>query len=179
MSTQTVHIHDHDFELYIPAQDIEKRIAEIASEINALQCEQAVIISVLSGAFMFTSDVCKHLNNVPEVHFVKISSYNGMKSSGAPMLDLALNTDITGKDVFIFEDIIDSGATIHRIHDYCTSRKAGSIRIASLLLKPASYNFSLPIDFVGFEIPNDFVIGYGLDCDSKGRNLPDIYKLMD
>ena len=177
MNKNTIHIHDKDFELFIPAYDIEKRCVAIANEINALKVSQPVIISVLHGAFMFTSDVCKHLHNLPEIHFVKISSYMGMCSNGAPMLDLALKTDIAGKDVFIFEDIVDSGETIHRIYDYCTQRQAGSIRIASLLLKPAAYKFSLPIDYVGFEIPNDFVVGYGLDYDSLGRNLPDLYKL--
>ena len=174
----TIQIHNQDFELYIPAQDIERRVAEIAREINALQCKNAIIISVLHGAFMFTSDVCKHLENLPEIHFVKISSYSGMCSNNVPTLDLALKTGISGKDVFIFEDIVDSGATIRRIYDYCTQRGAGSIRIASLLLKPAAYKFSLPIDYVGFEIPNDFVVGYGLDYDNKGRNLPDLYRVV-
>jgi len=175
---KTIHIHNKDFELYIPAQEIEKRVVEIAAEINALQSKNAVIISVLHGAFMFTSDVCRHLENLPEVHFVKISSYGGMCSNSVPTLDLALKTGIAGKDVFIFEDIVDSGETIRRIYDYCTQRQAGSIRIASLLLKPAAYKFSLPIDYVGFEIPNDFVVGYGLDYDNLGRNLPDLYKVV-
>jgi hypoxanthine phosphoribosyltransferase len=175
---QSIQIHDRDFELFLPAQKIERRVVEIASQINALQCENAVIISVLSGAFMFTSDVCKRLNNVPDIQFVKISSYTGMRSNGAPTLDLALKTDIAGKDVFIFEDIVDTGETIHRIHDYCTQRGAGSIRIASLLLKPDAYTFHLPIDYVGFEIPDNFVVGYGLDYDGLGRNLPDIYKVV-
>lgn len=178
MTTKSIHIHNQDFEVLIPAHDIEKRVIEVADEINDLNTFQPVIISVLHGAFMFTSDVCKHLKNLPEIHFVKISSYTGMRSNAAPTLDLALKTDIAGKDVFIFEDIVDSGETIHRIYDYCTLRGAGSIRIVALLLKPAAYKFHLPIDYVGFEIPNDFVVGYGLDYDGLGRNLPDIYKVI-
>lgn len=170
-------MHGKDFELLISAHDIEKRCIEIAHEINALQCSNAVIISVLHGAFMFTADVCRHLQNLPEIYFVKISSYTGMQSNAEPTFDFTLHDNISGKNVFIFEDIVDSGATIRRMYEYCKTQGAGSIRIVSFLVKPEAYNYSLPIDYVGFEIPNSFVVGYGLDYDNVGRNLPDVYKL--
>lgn len=173
---KTIHIHDHNFELFVSASEIEKRCTEIAEEINALNVSKPVIISVLHGAFMFTADVCKQLKNLPEIHFVKISSYTGMKSNAAPVFDLELKTDIAEREVFIFEDIVDSGETIRAMHNYCVERGAKNIRIVSLLLKPNAYKLSLPINYVGFEIPNDFVVGYGLDYNNVGRNLPDLYK---
>jgi hypoxanthine phosphoribosyltransferase len=158
-------------------QEIAARCVAIAHEINELHLENAVLISVLSGAFMFTADVCRHLHNAPELHFVKISSYSGMCATAAPTLDVALKIDIRGKDVIVFEDIVDSGETIRRIYEYCLFRGAASIRIAALLLKPAAYTLQIPIDFVGFEISNEFVVGYGLDYNNAGRTLPDIYQL--
>lgn len=176
-----MHIFDKYFTKYIDANHIKHKIESIAESINKNHNpnEDVVFLSILNGAYMFTSDLCKGLSFLPEISFVKVASYKGTKSTGIVSPLLGLDTEITHKTVYIIEDIVDSGNTIEFLYNYCKELQANNIFIVSLLFKPESYKKSIPIDYFGFSIPNDFVVGYGMDYNGLGRNLQDIYKIQD
>ena len=169
-------LYDHFFEPFISEQKISNRVRELASEIKKDYAGSSpVMIGVLNGAFIFASDLVRAFHEPCECCFVKVSTYNGMKSSGSFALDLDLKTNIEGKDIIIIEDIIDSGFTLKCFLEYLKDRKPASVSIATLLFKPDALKHELPIKYVGFEIPNKFVIGYGLDYNEQGRQLKDIW----
>jgi len=172
-------ILDRKFRESIPEETIIERIDEIAREINKdLAGKEILFLGILNGAFMFAAEIFKRINLKARISFVKIASYRGTKSSGTLNQLIGLNEEGKGKDVVIIEDIVDSGQTLENIVHEIIFRGAGSIRIATLLLKPESYTKNILIDYTGFNIPNDFVIGFGLDYDGYGRNLTSVYTLV-
>ena len=137
----------------------------------------AVLIGVLNGAFMFLSDLTKNIKVPVEVTFIKVASYVGSQSSGEVKNLIGLDLDLEGKSVIIVEDIIDTGLSMKFLLELVKEKKPKKIAIASLLLKPDALIHDISIDYVGFEIPNRFVVGYGMDYDGLGRNLPALYQL--
>jgi len=174
-----VKLHDKEFKVSIPEEKIQDAVKSIAKKINNDYKEKKVplFISILNGSFMFTADLFKHIDFVCEVTFLKLTSYKGAASTGAVRQLIGVNESIEGRDVIVLEDIVDTGITLEQILGQLKSFEPASVRVASLLFKPEAYQKDLVIDYIGMEIPNDFIVGYGLDYDGLGRNLPDIYSL--
>lgn len=139
--------------------------------------KELIIVGVLNGAFVLVADLVRKLSIRPEVHFTKYASYIGTAYSGQVKKELEVNIDFENRNVLIVEDIVDTGNTLERIITDFESHQPASLKIASLFLKPDVYDKAITIDFIGKEIPNDFVIGYGMDIDGKGRELKEIYKI--
>ena len=174
-----VRIEDKTFGIYIQDQEIQQAIQSIANEMNVLYADKKpIFISVLNGAFMFTADLLKKINVPCELSFIKLSSYSGTTSTGTVKEIVGLQEEIAGRDVIVIEDIIDTGITMQKIISQLELKNPASIRIATLLLKPESVKVPINPDFVCFSIPDKFVVGYGLDLNGIGRNLPDIYQLL-
>ncbi|MCB2194509.1 MAG: hypoxanthine phosphoribosyltransferase [Bacteroidetes bacterium] len=175
-----VKLHDKEFRVSIPAEKIQDAIAQMAVKINNdyKGKDTPLFISILNGSFMFTADLFKHIDFVCEVTFLKLTSYKGTASTGAVRQLIGVNEAIEGRDVIVLEDIVDTGITLEQILGQLKSFEPASVRVASLLFKPEAYQKDLHIDYIGMEIPNDFIVGYGLDYDGLGRNLPDIYTLI-
>ena len=167
------------FREIIPEGEIKRRIEEVAGQINRdLAGKDVVFLGILNGAFLFAADLFRRIEFPAKISFVKLASYEGTSSSGTIKELIGWNEDIKNKTIVIIEDIIDTGNTIERIIDELLIRKAYEVRIATLCFKPSAYIKSIDIDYIGFEIPDDFVIGYGLDYDGYGRNLPSVYTLV-
>jgi hypoxanthine phosphoribosyltransferase len=174
-----VTIEDKTFGIYIQDQEIQQAIQTIANEMNVLYADKKpIFISVLNGAFMFTADLLKKIEVPCELSFIKLSSYAGTTSTGTVKEIVGLQEEILGRDVIVIEDIIDTGITMQKIISQLELKNPASIRIATLLLKPDSVKVPINPDFVCFSIPDKFVVGYGLDLNGIGRNLPDIYQLI-
>jgi hypoxanthine phosphoribosyltransferase len=174
-----IRILDKKFTELITAQDIQKRIEELALQVNTdLAGKDVVFLGILNGAFLFAADLFRRIDLHSRISFVKLASYEGTGSSGKIKELIGWNEDIKNKTIVVIEDIVDTGNTLERIVDELVIRKVSEIRIATMLYKPAAYKKSIPLDYVGFEIPNDFVVGYGLDYDGFGRNLPSVYTLI-
>jgi hypoxanthine phosphoribosyltransferase len=174
-----VTIEDKTFGIYIQDQEIQQAIQTIANEMNVLYADKKpIFISVLNGAFMFTADLLKKIEVPCELSFIKLSSYSGTTSTGTVKEIVGLQEEIAGRDVIVIEDIIDTGITMQKIISQLELKNPASIRIATLLLKPDSVKVPIKPDFVCFSIPDKFVVGYGLDLNGIGRNLPDIYQLI-
>ena len=174
-----VTIEDKTFGIYIQDNDIQQAIQTIANEMNVLYADKKpIFISVLNGAFMFTSDLLKKIEVPCELSFIKLSSYSGTTSTGTVKEIVGLQEEIAERDVIVIEDIIDTGITMQKIISELELKNPSSIRIATLLLKPDSVKVPIKPDFVCFSIPDKFVVGYGLDLNGIGRNLPDIYQLL-
>ncbi len=176
---QEVKVLDKRFRMYIPEDQLQKRIAQMAEEINRDQKGKDVIfIGILNGVFLFAADLFRRINLDARISFLKLASYEGTSSTGKIKELIGWNEDITGKTVIVIEDIVDTGNTLERIVGELALRKAAEVKIATLLFKPEAYRKDVSIDYIGFEIPNDFVVGYGLDYDGYGRNLDSIYTLI-
>ena len=176
----TIQIKDKRFKTFIPEADILKEVARVANEINHdLEGEDPLFLSVLNGSFMFTADLMKHLTIPCEISFVKLASYAGTASTGKVKELVGLNEDISGRTVVIVEDIVDTGLTMQRLLETLKARNPKEIRIATLLVKPDKLQVDLDINYVAMNIPNDFIVGYGLDYDGFGRNYRDIYTVME
>jgi len=175
---QEIQIHNSTFESYLTENEIDSSIQEIAIAINSeYQDRHVLFIAVLNGSFMFCSDLLKKITVSCAVSFVKMQSYEGQETTGKVSELIGLSEDLNGVDVVIVEDIVDTGNTLEKLYALLNEKSVNSIKTATLLYKPAAYKKNLPIDFVGIEIPNEFVLGYGLDYDGLGRNLSKIYKL--
>lgn len=146
---------------------------------NDLKDEKPLFVSVLNGSFMFTADLMKYLDMPCEVSFVKLASYEGTSSTGKVKELVGLNDDITGRTVVIVEDIVDTGLTMQRLVETLKARNPKEVRIATLLVKPDKLQVPLDIHYVAMNIPNDFIVGYGLDYDGLGRNYRDIYTVIE
>jgi hypoxanthine phosphoribosyltransferase len=171
-------ILNRKFRESIPEVTINQRIGELAVRINNdLAGKEVIFLGILNGAFMFAADLFRKIDLNARISFVKLASYKGTKTSGVIKELIGWNEDIRGHNIVVVEDIIDTGETIERIIGELTLRKAADIKIAALLYKSGAYKKNISIDYVGFDIPDNFVIGYGLDFNGYGRNLPSIYTL--
>ena len=169
---------DREFSVYITEDEIQRRITALAEKTNEdLKGQDVLFFGVLNGVFLFAADIFRQINLECQVSFIKLASYDGTSSTGKIKELIGWNEDITGKTVIVLEDIVDTGATLERVIGELKLRKAADIKICTLLFKPEAYTRDIPIDYIGFEIPNNFVVGYGLDYDGYGRNLRAIYKL--
>ena len=174
-----IKVHDKSFETYLTEEMIQARVKEIAKAINKdYTGKKPLFIVILNGSFMFAADLFKHLDVEAEICFIKLASYKGMKSTGKVVTSIGLEEDLFGKDVVILEDIVDTGKTLHNFLPKLLHQQPKTLKIAALLHKPEATEYKLTLDYVGFEIPNKFVVGYGLDYDGLGRNLKEIYQLV-
>jgi hypoxanthine phosphoribosyltransferase len=177
---QPIKLHDKQFEIYLPEADIQQKVKEIADKINRdYQGLNPLFISILNGSFMFAADLFKHLTIDSEICFIKLASYKGMKSSGHIITAIGLDQDLYNRHVIIIEDIVDTGKTLDVFLPKLHHQQPASLKIAALLHKPEATEKPITIDYLGFSIPNKFVVGYGLDYDGLGRNLKEIYQLKD
>lgn len=175
-----IQIKDKRFKTFIPEAQILQEVSRVANEImNDLRDEKPLFVSVLNGSFMFTADLMKYLDMPCEVSFVKLASYEGTSSTGKVKELVGLNDDITGRTVVIVEDIVDTGLTMQRLVETLKARNPKEVRIATLLVKPDKLQVPLDIQYVAMNIPNDFIVGYGLDYDGLGRNYRDIYIVIE
>jgi len=175
-----IKVKDKEFVPYLTSESIQKRIDELAKVINAeYEGKDPLFIGVLNGAFMFASDLLQKVNCSCQITFVKMASYQGTTSTGSVKELLGLRESIEGKHVIILEDIVDTGLTMSKAIADLSKQNPASLEIATLLLKPDSLTIDLEVKYVGFEIPDKFVVGYGLDYDGYGRNLQDIYQLKN
>lgn len=175
---ELIKIHDKTFEPYISAQQLEEINARMAAEVyQDLGESRPVFVAVLNGSFMFAADFVRHYKGECEISFVKMSSYEGTQSTGKVHELIGLSGSVEGRDVVILEDIVDTGNTLEEIYRIFKDKKVKSFRIATLFFKPDAYKKDFKIDYVGKPIPNRFIVGYGLDFDEVGRNLPQVYQL--
>lgn len=173
-----VTLKDKTFRVNIPSTEINKAVGEIAHRINhELKDKKPLFLCVLNGAFMFASDLMKKLTIDCEISFVKLSSYEGTGSTGNVKQLIGLNEELKGRTVVIVEDIVDTGLTIENLMQQLEKMEPAEIKVATLLYKPEAYRKRIELDYVAIIVPNDFLVGYGLDYDGLGRNLPDIYVL--
>ena len=176
----TIQIKDKSFRTFIQEKEILKEVERVANEINHdLKGTNPLFISVLNGSFMFTADLMKHIRIPCEISFVKLASYEGAFSTGKVKELVGLNEDITGRTIVIVEDIVDTGLTMQRLIETLGTRRPKDIYIATLLVKPDKLKVNLNLNYVAMNIPNDFIVGYGLDYDGYGRNYRDIYTLAE
>ena len=174
-----VTLKDKTFEVSISESKILERITELAKEMNTeLAKEQPLFVVVLNGAFLFAAELFKRLDFPCEIAFIRVASYEGTSSTGKIRNLLGLETNLAGRSVVIVEDIVDRGDTMMFLLTELNKKNPDRIRISSLLLKPKALLHDIKCDYVGFEVPNDFLVGYGLDYDELGRNLNDIYTLV-
>ena len=175
----TVKVHDKPFEVYLSEAVILERVKALADQIsNDYAGKKPLFIAILNGSFMFASDLFKQLHIEAELCFIKLASYKGMKSSGNVVTSIGLEDDLFGKEVIIVEDIVDTGKTLHHFLPKLMHQQPKSLKIATLLHKSEATTYPLTLDYVGFDIPNKFVVGYGLDYDGLGRNLKEIYQVI-
>ena len=173
-----VKLHDKTFELSIPEAEILKSVKAVAEKINKdYEGKCPLILSVLNGSFMFCADLVRELTIPCEVSFVKLSSYSGTQTTGKVEELIGVNSDITGRDVIIVEDIVESGNTLQKMKDILESKGVASSVICSLFFKPSKLKVDLKVDYPAMVIPDDFIVGYGLDYNEAGRQLRDVYTL--
>jgi hypoxanthine phosphoribosyltransferase len=175
-----ISILDKKFREFLTENVIQNRIEELARQVNNdLAGKDVVFLGILNGAFLFAADLFRRIDFPARISFVKLASYQGLSSSGSIKELIGWNEDIKNKTIVIVEDIVDTGNTLERIVDELVMRKAAEIKIAVMLYKPAAYTKNIPLDYIGFEIPDDFMVGYGLDYDGFGRNLQSVYTLIE
>jgi hypoxanthine phosphoribosyltransferase len=171
-------IHDKSFKVKIASKEIQKAIADVARQINHdLKDKRPLFLAVLNGSFMFAADLMKKVNVECEITFVKVASYEGTSTTGSVKQLIGINEDIKGRTIVVIEDIVDTGTTIENVYEQLKAMGAADIKIATLLFKPEAYKKTVPIDYTAIVVPNDFLVGYGLDYNGLGRNLEDIYVL--
>jgi len=174
----SVVIHGHTFKTKISSKEILKAVGEVAEQINKdLKGKKPLFLSVLNGSFMFTADLMKRVNIECEISFVKLSSYEGTSSTGKVKQLIGVSEELKGRTVVVVEDIVDTGNTIENVWEQLKGLGVEDIRIATLLFKPDAYTKTVPIAYAAMVVPNDFIVGYGLDYKGLGRNLEDIYVL--
>lgn len=173
-----VKLHDKEFRPYLSQLQLQTEIARLADEIKTeMQDRVPVFVVILNGAFMFASDFMKQYKSNCEIAFVRLSSYQGMETTHCVKQLVGLSTDVKNRDVVVLEDIVDTGNTLGEIYRIFEEKQVASLRIVTLFFKPEAYTKDYPIHHIGFSIPNRFIVGYGLDYDELGRNLPEIYQL--
>ena len=174
-----VKIHDKYFKVYLSEDTIKSRVVELGAQItNDYKGEDVLVIGIMNGVFVFAADLFRNIDNTQaQISFVKLSSYQGLQSTGDISTSIGLKEPVKGRHVLLLEDIIDSGETLNNFLPQLKAQDPASIKIVSLLYKPSALKYNIKADYIGFEIPNAFVLGYGLDYDGLGRGLPDIYVL--
>jgi hypoxanthine phosphoribosyltransferase len=171
---------DKEFQLSIPASDIKKVLWQMAEKINRdLAGKNPLMVCILNGSFMFSADLMKLIEFPCQISFVKLSSYSGMGSTGKVREIFGLDEDLTGRTVVLLEDIVDTGVTVSNTIKQLKDKGVSELKVATLLFKPDACMHQVKLDYVGMEIPDKFIVGYGLDYDGYGRNLPDIYSVVE
>ncbi len=174
----TIQVLDKNFKPYISAEEIQRRVKAVAEKMNEqFANEKPIFLAILNGSFMFAADLMKHINIPAEISFVKLASYQGTQSTGQVKTLVGLDINIKDRTVIIVEDIVDTGKTLSEFLPVLKGFQPKQILISTLLFKPAALKHDLKVDYNCFEVPNDFLVGYGLDYDGYGRNLPSIYQL--
>ena len=177
----TVQIHGKTFRKYISHDKLSEAIDRVAEQVNAdfkdHEGEPPMFLCVLNGAIMFTAEMMKRLNFDAELISIKVKSYTGTTSTGTVLIPMGLTGSVEGRDVILFEDIVDTGVTITSLQELLRDKGAKSVKICTMLLKPDVYKQPVKLDYVAMEVPNVFILGFGLDYDELGRNLKDIYIL--
>jgi hypoxanthine phosphoribosyltransferase len=176
---QEIRLLDKTFREFITQEEIQVSIQRLADRINKdMAGKDVIFLGILNGAFLFAADLFRRISFDAKISFVKLASYQGTRSSGSIKELIGWNDDIKDKSVIVIEDIVDTGHTLERIMGELSIRQAAEIKIATMFFKPEAYCKNYPLDYVGMEIPNDFVVGYGLDYDGYGRNLTSVYTLV-
>lgn len=180
MDQRNKKIHDKEFAPFIEYAEIDKAVAAIAKRMNKdLFDKNPLFIAVLNGSFMFAADLFKKIDFSCEITFVKLASYSGTRSTESVRQLIGIDESITGRNVVVIEDIIDSGLTMERVIEQLTLVGAADIKIATLLYKPKAFKGDYKVDYIGLEVGNEFIVGYGLDYDKHGRNFKDIFKIVE
>ncbi len=176
-----VKIHDKEFAISIPYEKIKSVVEEMAEKMNRdLEGKRPLFLCILNGSFMFAAEIFKRIDLLDaEISFVKLASYSGTSTTGEVKQLIGFNEDLTGRTVVVLEDIVDTGITIANTIEQLKAKQVADVKVATLLLKPDALKRDVELDYVGIEIPNDFIVGYGLDYNGLGRNLIDIYKVID
>jgi len=173
-----IQLKDKTFETFLSAAQLQDRIASLGAQIaEDFAGEEVIVLGVLNGSFVFMADLVRAIQLPLTCDFIRISSYTGTASSGKVTSVFGINQSLEGKNVLIVEDIVDTGASMAYLKDYLAPLGPKRMAIATLLFKKEAFAFNYTLDYVGFEIPNKFVVGFGLDYDGEGRNYPDIYQL--
>jgi hypoxanthine phosphoribosyltransferase len=171
-------VHDKEFIPYINANEIGEEVSRMAAEINKdYKGKNPLFIAILNGAFIFAADLFKQINVEAEICFIKLASYKGTRSTGNVITSIGLDEPLKDRHVIIIEDIVDTGTTLHKFLPQLHILQPATLKIASLLHKPEALQYPVVIDYLGFSVPNIFLLGFGLDYDGLGRNLPEIYQL--
>ncbi len=177
---ETVKIHDKEFKIFISKEKIQKRIQELGATLSKkFKGKKPIFISILNGSFVLVADLVRACDFDCELSFIKLSSYQKMQTTGKVNVIMGLDIDVEGYDVIVVEDIIDTGNTLSKFIPDLYAEKPKSVTILTLLFKPDALKNDIQIDHIGFEIPNKFVVGYGLDYDGLGRTIPDILQLQE
>jgi hypoxanthine phosphoribosyltransferase len=175
-----IQVKDKNFKPYLSAEEISTQIKKIGAQINIDYAgKQPVFIAILNGAFMFAADLFKEITIDAEISFIKLASYVGTKSTGNVITSIGLDESLKGRHVIIIEDIVDTGTTLFKFLPQLHDQHPASLKLAVLLNKPESLQHAINIDYLGFSVPDKFLLGFGLDYDGLGRNLPAIYQLAD
>jgi len=176
----TVKIHDKTFRTSIPESEILRRVKAVAERINHDMADKnPLFLAVLNGSFIFASDLLREITIPCEISFVKLASYAGTTSTGKVTEVIGINENLAGRHIIIVEDIVDTGRTMQRMIETLGTRNPASVHICTLLVKPEKLEVDLNIEYAALEIPNEFIVGYGLDYDQQGRNLRDIYTIVE
>lgn len=174
----TIQVLDKTFEPYLKEAAIQEKITELAGQLNKDYAgKRPLFLSILNGSFLFTADLFKQITIEAEVSFIKLASYKGTSSTGNVITAIGLDTNLKDRHIVILEDIIDTGKTLHHYLPQLDSMQPASVKIAVLLNKKEALQYPVNVDYACFDIPNKFVVGYGLDYDGLGRNSKDIYQL--
>lgn len=175
-----IQVNGKKFQPYIGAAEIKSRIAALAAQINLeYEGKRPLFIAILNGSFMFASDLFKEISIDAEICFIKLASYKGTRSTGNVITSIGLDEPLVNRHVVIIEDIVDTGNTLHQFLPQLHNQQPASLKIASLLHKPQALKYPIVIDFLGFSVPDKFLLGFGLDFDGLGRNLDEIYQLIE
>ncbi len=175
-----VKIKDKTFQTSISESEIKQRVKELAQRISHdLKGKNPLLLGVLNGSFIFAADLMREMTIPCEISFVKLASYQGTTSTGKVHEVLGINENLTGRDVVIVEDIVDTGRTMKQMVESLGTRNPASVHVCTLFVKPDKLEVKLDIDYAAFSIPNDFIVGYGLDYDQQGRGLKEIYTLVE
>lgn len=175
-----INLQGRKFRPYIDEQKIQARVAELAKQIDEdYRDKKPLFIAILNGSFIFAGDLFRHITIEAEISFIKLASYKGTSSTGNVITAIGMDENVHGRHVVILEDIIDTGKTLSEFLPEIRQRGPASLKIATFLTKPEALKYEVKADYIGFEVPNKFVLGYGLDCDGLGRNIPSLYELSE